>query len=603
MTQTLAIYRGDTLEQPFEYQRAGVGFSLVGCSVYFTVKSDPKAPDASAEFQGDHTDGGIVVTDALTGKAKMVMTAAQTGTLVPGKVYYWDVQVIEADGGIYTPLSGKLKVQRDITQVSLPSGTPIPFPPPTPTSFSNLPLLTATRGALVVAQENLGFYQAVDGFNLAPDGMQVVNGVGGQWVRVQGVPHFHWLSQPNWAVDPVNGDDLAPGTPAQPIKSWPEFQSRVNGGMWSPSLADVAIEVRGDFNSASLAWRDISWKTSGTKVTVSGAESARTTLYTGTFTAVQAYNAATNTPLQITDSAANFGTEQLGLLEITSGPNAGAIAGIARRISSTTLRLGYCAQEGYHDSPLVIPTAVVPQVGETYRIQAYPQLQLQTIDNSFGGVPARVGINFRRLMLTAGASNIINCSSYSQQGARVYACDVRAPSLEGRFELSQCKMHSNDLKINGTVAATACGIYDAATLRALQLGLLGYTFGAQLGVQLTQVLIEGRLVARCPVFQTGSIGIFPTNVADPLVALTPGSYMLLAATGSNYLWGVGSNYGVALSANSSLIRSSASVPLPVATYGTTSAALVGATPSTVGTWADAFNDGLKTAVGAGCISG
>lgn len=94
-------------------------------TVYWTVKTDPTLPDASAIFQR-------VITTSLTSSGQITDAAPADGTIsfyaialstqtilcVPGQEYYYDLQAITSAGGVYTLETGIIIAQQGVTTAS-----------------------------------------------------------------------------------------------------------------------------------------------------------------------------------------------------------------------------------------------------------------------------------------------------------------------------------------------------------------------------------------------------------------------------------------------------------------------------------------------------
>lgn len=100
----------------------GDPYNLTGTTLWFTVKAatdtandDTAAPIKLYRIVGG-TGDGITVTTPSTGVATIKATRAQMETLTPGLTYVFDLQILEADGDVFTPDSGVLLIERDVTR-------------------------------------------------------------------------------------------------------------------------------------------------------------------------------------------------------------------------------------------------------------------------------------------------------------------------------------------------------------------------------------------------------------------------------------------------------------------------------------------------------
>jgi hypothetical protein len=114
----LSIVQGDTavLRVAITNQDATPA-DLTGYDATFTIKRSRGDSDEAAVFQGTITDGSIVVVDAdpTLGLLDVTVLAANTTQMRPGKPYYWDAQISQADQ-VFTPCNGTIFAEGEITQ-------------------------------------------------------------------------------------------------------------------------------------------------------------------------------------------------------------------------------------------------------------------------------------------------------------------------------------------------------------------------------------------------------------------------------------------------------------------------------------------------------
>ena len=100
--------RGDT--KPFRFtikDESGADQALGGFTFRFTVNSAKKPTDQTTEtFQ-------IVGASTASGKFEFGPTAANVNLI---GTYYYDAQIIDGAGDIYTVYEGKIKFTQDITK-------------------------------------------------------------------------------------------------------------------------------------------------------------------------------------------------------------------------------------------------------------------------------------------------------------------------------------------------------------------------------------------------------------------------------------------------------------------------------------------------------
>lgn len=113
----LSMLRGDTTKWQFtitDPNSAGYSQTLAGATVYFTAKRDRTDADASAVFSktATITQVGSVSTPGIV---SVQLAQADTSSLPSyDTALHWEVTVVDAAGGHYTPLRGALAVLVDV---------------------------------------------------------------------------------------------------------------------------------------------------------------------------------------------------------------------------------------------------------------------------------------------------------------------------------------------------------------------------------------------------------------------------------------------------------------------------------------------------------
>ena len=103
----LNVYWGNTEVVDLTITADGVAVNLTGMSLVFTARDDY---NGTVLIQRDTTDGGIVITGALTGKARLTLTPTDTEEL-DNRTYTVVYDVTLVDGtNVYTVLTGRLLV-------------------------------------------------------------------------------------------------------------------------------------------------------------------------------------------------------------------------------------------------------------------------------------------------------------------------------------------------------------------------------------------------------------------------------------------------------------------------------------------------------------
>ena len=102
--------RGDTLYLSLQVTDAETKqpVDITGWIVYFTVKGKPTDGDDQAVLQK-------VITVSEGAEGKVTITCLNTEMeLTPAK-YYYDIQMITAQGEVFTPIIGQITIVQDIT--------------------------------------------------------------------------------------------------------------------------------------------------------------------------------------------------------------------------------------------------------------------------------------------------------------------------------------------------------------------------------------------------------------------------------------------------------------------------------------------------------
>lgn len=132
-----------------------------------------------------------------------------------------------------------------------------------------------------------------------------------------------FITQADWAVDPVNGDDTNPGTPVEPLETMAELDRRWNGRVFAPSVTAVTLALGSGFPvGADLIIPAVVFPVPAT-LTVTG---SMTTSDSGTVTAYTAPVGGVRALL--TDAAQDFTLSVRRRIRFTDGPAAGSVSAI-----------------------------------------------------------------------------------------------------------------------------------------------------------------------------------------------------------------------------------------------------------------------------------
>lgn len=105
-TNKMIINRGNTLIMNYVNQdTSGNPISLVGATIYFTVKATP-----GWDTVADDTSAIWKLSSTGNSGNSCTFTSTPTETWVAPATYFWDITIIYSDGSVITPLVGNLVI-------------------------------------------------------------------------------------------------------------------------------------------------------------------------------------------------------------------------------------------------------------------------------------------------------------------------------------------------------------------------------------------------------------------------------------------------------------------------------------------------------------
>jgi hypothetical protein len=117
MANKITVDRGTTFLLTYNYQRNGVAATLVGATVFFTVKStefDADSLDATALYKNTKTTYVLPGDNAAGGIAVLQINPSDTLSITPG-TYFYDCKVKDASGDIYEIDEGRFIIDGTTT--------------------------------------------------------------------------------------------------------------------------------------------------------------------------------------------------------------------------------------------------------------------------------------------------------------------------------------------------------------------------------------------------------------------------------------------------------------------------------------------------------
>lgn len=221
----------------------------------------------------------------------------------------------------------------------LPGGSPVPpvsgdalLAVPNIAALIALDTTTIDDGGVVAVKSVMDTWMLDKTSTLAPDGITVVPASGGgNWLRME-IPSQKWLLQPTFYIDPLTGNDENTGlTAGVPLLTFAEWKRRVGTRLEIPQT----LYIQNDLTENLLFDMD----NEQVYVVLQG---VRTTLYSGTVTAAQAWSTMVNTDGQVTDAAIPVSWTASGLVDklivLTSGVGTGAAGWVARDLGGKKAR-------------------------------------------------------------------------------------------------------------------------------------------------------------------------------------------------------------------------------------------------------------------------
>lgn len=467
-------------------------------------------------------------------------------------------------------------------------------------ALTALPTTAPDDGAIAFVKSLRSWFVLNKSSTATVDGITcVATSTTGRWIRLD-VAHPSWLRHANWYVDPVNGNDENDGTAATttgtvgPMKTMRELTRRLGpkarlAPPYNASAAAylVVIHLLDDMPLGGADDLTPSWLI-GPDVVVWIRGRVKSTLRTGTFTAVRAADPANLVPWAITDSSVPTSWTAIAgavgsRIRITSGTRANNYAWIVKdeggkvgRVSpfgSSTI-LGSSDSAG-PDAQRRFNAIVSPQVGDAYAVETLTRLVVGAFtDISFIGAGNSATNWPPAVYLGEVALSSTNSGSSSTYGLTVGTDVVDTPQEEGSYGVG-LKMYST--KVEAVLSTrghiTAVNTHEAGSVYVLsgrfeKLG--GATFGA-ISYGGTYCCHKDPISQGLPVagkdLLIQSLAVFDASSKPGVVVGSPGAGSAVThgvlALGAHFesadpvrLWGAGNAAGVSLTANCSLSYSS-----------------------------------------------
>ena len=108
-----SIFRGDTVFLNGVVTQNNAVYDLTGCKMFFTAKIDPSLDDNHASVAVS-SPTLISILAPTTGSANILIPSTLTSGLPITQLYY-DVQIVDASGNVFTAQSGLMDIINDVT--------------------------------------------------------------------------------------------------------------------------------------------------------------------------------------------------------------------------------------------------------------------------------------------------------------------------------------------------------------------------------------------------------------------------------------------------------------------------------------------------------
>lgn len=272
-------------------------------------------------------------------------------------------------------------------------------------NIAALATLPADNGSIVYVQTVRALWNFVVGSALTTDAITVVNGLGGQWLRVLPSPDLSWAYQASWFCDPSGGNDENVGsTSGTAIKTLAELDRRLSTQMLqqTTSVSLLGSYAAQYFRLTDVRIADNPGNAGGNgpfRLIVQGASSAFTTIFTSNVAGIASFQsvtrvaggvryAVTDNNLGGTDPATFIGHR----IRLTSGANTGATSWVLAKLSATQFATApFIAAVDPATGDFSASTIITPVGGDQYVIEDVVGLKGIEIINGIGRPDTRDG--------------------------------------------------------------------------------------------------------------------------------------------------------------------------------------------------------------------
>jgi len=114
------MYRGDTFYATGRVlDVTGANYDLTGAKMWMTAKEDKDDADVDAIFQVSSPASGIDFTSPTTGAFTIIVPNTETEVLTDQAILFYDIQIEDTDGNVFTINTGTITVLEDVTRTTV----------------------------------------------------------------------------------------------------------------------------------------------------------------------------------------------------------------------------------------------------------------------------------------------------------------------------------------------------------------------------------------------------------------------------------------------------------------------------------------------------
>lgn len=221
-----------------------------------------------------------------------------------------------------------------------------------------------------------------------------------------------YLTQADWVVDSVNGNDANSGTPDSPLKTLNQLALRWEGRIFDPTLTAVNVSLIGSFTRQVLVITGVFPGPIAVNVT-----GQMTIVAQGRITGWQPFvPGSPGTRSALTDSAQDFTPHVHRRIRMLDGAAKGAVSWVCSLGGGPSI-----ANVGkFYSSAGLIGTAVDPGVGDSYVVETFVTDVFEYHLVATGGQT----ITVNNVVIRAGVSGVSTSSTTapSNIAARIFGC-------------------------------------------------------------------------------------------------------------------------------------------------------------------------------------